>query len=114
MPDNEELLNCPFCGGTDGYVERMSICVYQYNCDCGVVGPPVEKLEYEYHEGEPEKDAIKAWNTRATNPDTITISRAELEGMKESATAVRIEKYTAGFGDGFNAALDAIIKKGGK
>jgi Lar family restriction alleviation protein len=57
-------LPCPFCGKTDGFVERMTICVYQYLCDCGVKGPSVEKLKYESHEGDPDGDAIKAWNRR--------------------------------------------------
>lgn len=63
-----EALPCPFCKSTVGFVERQEICVYQYVCDCGVKGPPVEKLKYEYHEGDPEGDATKAWNRRKLHP----------------------------------------------
>ncbi len=62
MTQETELIPCPNCRTTDGFVERMSICTYQYLCDCGRSGPPVEKMKYEWHEGDPEGDAIKAWN----------------------------------------------------
>jgi hypothetical protein len=55
---------CPFCGSANGFVEREEICVYRYWCDCGARGPAVEKLKYEDGRGEPENDAVKAWNKR--------------------------------------------------
>lgn len=87
--EKEALLPCPFCGGTEGYVERMTICVYQYICDCGAVGPPVEKLEYEDHEGTPAKDAIKAWNTRADKgPEVVSVYDLKLELEKTFADCI--------------------------
>lgn len=56
---------CPFCGQTDGFVERMTLCSYQFLCDCGARGPAVEHGKYEDHEGDPEGDAVRAWNGRA-------------------------------------------------
>lgn len=61
----EQPLPCPFCGDTGGYVERMTLCSYRYICDCGVMGPAAERGEYEDHEGDPEGDAVSAWNRRA-------------------------------------------------
>lgn len=68
-------LPCPFCKSMVGFVERQEICVYQYLCDCGVKGPPVEKLKYEDHEGDPEGDAIKAWNRRKWWPTPKRIKK---------------------------------------
>ncbi len=59
---------CPFCGGTVGFVERMTICSYRYRCDCGADGPQVEHGRYEDHEGTPGNDAARAWNRRAKLP----------------------------------------------
>lgn len=56
---------CPFCGSADVFAERVDICVYRAFCNgCAAHGPPVEKLKYESHEGNPEADAAKAWNKR--------------------------------------------------
>ena len=35
----------------------------------------------------------------------------KLRGMKEPETAIRIEEYTKGYGDGYNKAIDNIIKE---
>ena len=60
---------CPFCGGTGGFAERMTLCSYRYQCDgCGAMGPAAERGEYEDHGGDPEADAVRAWNRRADQP----------------------------------------------
>jgi hypothetical protein len=59
------VLRCPFCGEASGFVERLTLCSYQYRCDCTAAGPVVTHGKYEDHEGDPEGDAIRAWNGRA-------------------------------------------------
>ena len=60
-----KLKPCPFCGGRSAFAERGTICSYYIMCnDCGARGPFVEELDYEAHEGHPERDAAREWNKR--------------------------------------------------
>jgi hypothetical protein len=45
----------------------------------------------------------------AKDPDVITIKRADLEAMKEAATAIRITDYAKGYGDGINKIIDKLL-----
>jgi hypothetical protein len=76
----------------------LKIWAYAHDCDRGRI----------YTEDEP----VRSGFLEAPEPYINAEQLAEkIRGMKEPSTAVRLGDYTKGYGDGFNAAIDAILEK---
>lgn len=82
-----EPLPCPFCGETSGEVVETSTFRWRaWTCSCGVVGPEIRKQTMgegtqEEWEAKAREDAIKEWNTRATDEATVTtIQESDIHG----------------------------------
>ncbi|CAO3358701.1 Lar family restriction alleviation protein [Azospirillum palustre] len=70
---------CEHCGSTDIFIEREDLSAYQARCnDCGSRGPIVEEGRYYDDEEAGQRDAIAAWNRRAT-PAALSASPAPAE-----------------------------------
>jgi hypothetical protein len=114
----ESVEPCPFCGGTDAFVERASFSDCYVVCnDCGAKGPPscdeneADADASESGECEPgEMPARRLWNTRiaSTTPTDEAVEASDLakellaqsferSGEQKCAEAVRRGKV-AGFG----------------
>ena len=77
---------CPFCKGSDVFVERYGLCTYAVVCnECFVNGPKVEHGKYEDANGDAlaECDAIRMWNARtAVAHDRVLVS-CEMKASSE-------------------------------
>lgn len=78
-----ELRPCPFCGG-EGILKHnpSSVSKWQYVVEC--MQCYMNGAEY----GSNQTDAIINWNTRHTDPNTLVITREQLEGMREKEELV--------------------------
>lgn len=67
QPTSNDLLNCPFCGGTGGISgeERVGFYAHCMSVDCYCcVGEGYDASAYPSHAFGSEADAIEAWNKR--------------------------------------------------
>jgi transcription elongation factor Elf1 len=100
-----ELLPCPFCNSNNliekhlyGTIEKPAYCI---ECDnCGARNAYTDKCHK------------TNWNTRTAPPDTICITRQELEGMRkpnEWIPTSKREKDIANYAH--NALIDKLLER---
>lgn len=77
-----KLLPCPFCGGTDAFVDRAGACTVYVMCnDCRAQGPVLEEMRFEWDEAAGRDAAIEAWNRRHGGDSTSECRKCDGHGQ---------------------------------
>lgn len=102
MADAMKLLPCPFCGGRPGYsVEGFVFC---HDCGCEGAEAPTEG-----EAGMARRDAIEAWNRRASPPAREEAPAEAAGDFSVDALAQEIRRVDGNHNLGAGALAEALM-----